>query len=266
MWSRSRRGSRTRASGSAEAPPARRAGRWLVAAAVVAVGLVGAYFLGYQRATWNPPPPSAGAVLTTTAAYVAMGLGPAAQSAWSAAVLGTAALLLPTGVLLVRTVLRYRGLERQRALGLTFFAAGCAALALAVGWGRSGLVPEVGLPARYALLSAPTLVVAYFVWTLYSLRRGVALVLLVVTAGLVPLNTRVGFGWRNWYVGGMAAVERDVTAGVDAAVLAERHRSFLLHWNQEKLEDGLRMLHDARLGPYRDLPPPPEPALRPSPP
>lgn len=251
---------------SAEAPQARRAGRWLVAAAVVAVGFIGVYFLGYQRATWNPPPPSARAVLTTSAAYVAMGVGPAARTAWSAAILGTAALLLPTGVLLIRAVLRRRGLDRQRALGLTFFAAGCAALALAVGWGRSGLVPEVGLPARYALLSAPTLVVAYFIWTLYSrrLRHGIALLLLVTAAVLVPFNTRIGFGWRNWYVGGMEAVERDVAAGVDAAVLAERHRAFLLHWDQEKLEDGLRMLQDARLGPYRDLPPPVEPALRPN--
>ena len=234
----------------------RRAGWGLVGLAVMALGLTGAYFVGYERATWNPPPPGVGAALATSAKYVAMGFGPAAQWHWAAAVLGTAAVLLPTLFVLARAALRLRGPERRRALGLACFAVACAGLALAMGWGRSGLVPEVGMPPRYALLSAPTLAAAYFVWELYGprrLRRSVALLLLVVTAALVPINTRIGFGWRNWYVGGMDAVERDLQAGVPLAAMAERHRAFLLHWDQAKLEAGMRMLRAAGLGPFGRL-------------
>ena len=251
--------------------PLRRVGWGLVTMAVLALGVTGAYFIGYERATWNPPPPDIGAALATSARYVAMGFGPAAQWRWTAAVLGTAAVLLPTLFVLARSAARLRGLEQRRALGLVAFAVACAGLALAMGWGRAGLVPEVGMPARYALLSAPTLAATYFVWELYGpvrLRSGIALLLLIVTAALVPLNTRIGFGWRNWYVGGMDAVERDLQADVPLGVMAERHRAFLLHWDQAKLEAGMRMLRAAGLGPFgpsRALPSeqaaPPEPLI-----
>lgn len=234
----------------------RRAGWALVGLAVLSVAVVGLYFVGYERADWNPPPPSIAAAAQTAASFVAMGFGPAVKAHWTFWIVVTLAGLAATAFVLVRAAMHSRGAERRRALGLVFFAAACGGVALAVGWGRSGLVPEVGMPARYALMSAPTLVAAYFVWVLYGPRRirhGVALVLLVVSAALIVPNTRVGFGWRNWYVGGMQAVERDLEAGLPAAELAERHREFLLHWDQGKLEAGMRMLKDAGLGPFRHM-------------
>ena len=245
---------------SRAAPSARRRAGWALAAlAAAAVALSGLYFVGYQRATWNPPPPGGWAVLTTSARFVAMGFGPGVQEQWVAAILGTAAFLIPTGIVLVRAALRLRGPEQRRALGLLCFAGASAGLALAVGWGRSGLMPEVGMPARYALLSAPTLIAGYFVWVLYGSRRlggGVALAFFAGVLLLGPFNTRVGLGWRNWYLAGMDAFERDLRDGVPIEALAERHQAFLLHWDLEKLEAGLRALRQGGLGLFTDRTPP----------
>ena len=52
----------------------------------------------------------------------------------------------------------------------------------------------------------------------------------------------------------MTAVRRDIATGMPRPLLAERHQSFLLHWDGDRLAAGLRMLGDAGFPPFAGLP------------
>jgi hypothetical protein len=228
---------------------------WVVSA--LGLLLVPLYFLGYEKPTWNPPSPGLAESLLTSGKFLAMSVGPVAARSWALFILVTLSLVLVTGFVLLRGLKHEQTSERRRALGLALFLGTFMLLVLAMGWGRAGLVPTAGMPARYALFAAPVLIWAYYVWELYGPRKlsqvihtGLLLLMLI----LLPFNTLKGFSWRNWYTRGMKAVEADIAAGLTPAMLAERHRAFLLHWDQGKLEDGIRMLQEAGIGPFGQPP------------
>lgn len=228
----------------------------LAAAVAVSVLLVGVYFVGYERPPWVPPNPGKHETVLTAAKFAAMALGSAVSTQFTAAILATALLLAPALlVLIVFAVEHWRapGGERERPLGLLCFAGGTAVLTLAVGYGRAAYVPSIGLPSRYVLLAAPSLAAAYFIWELYGtapLRRLMQTLLAATLVVLLPANTRAGFGWRDWYVGGMTAVERDLAAGVPRLELARRHHKFLLHWNEQLCASAMAWLRATGRGPF----------------
>lgn len=228
---------------------------YLIACACLALALSGLYLAGYRSPEWAPPNPGLLPTLITAGKFMAMALGPMGAHPRASIVLIPAVLagLVATGVLVLLALRRHQGPERFRAFGLLLFAAGSAALILAMGWGRAGWVPSFGMPYRYALMSVPTLCWAFFVWLLYgpSRLREWALALFALGALLVlPLNVRAGLAWRDWYVAGMSSVERDLCRGMDLAELADRHVRVLMHWNRGTLEERMRMLEEAGLGPW----------------
>jgi hypothetical protein len=251
-----------RATRAANTSPAR--GALLLGSAITAPLLVGVYFIGYVQPWWNPPNPGRLQTLKTTLRFLALAWGAAARNMWTIAIVAIVLVLAATILLLVRALARARGAERQRAFGMLCFAGGCAVLALAIGWGRAATDMVSGMPMRYVLFAVPALCAAYFIWELYASdapRRWLESVLCVVMLVLLPWNTREGFGlpgrydigWRGWYVTGMNAVEKDIRSGVPRLEMASRHREFLMHWDEKKLAAGMRMLHDAHIGPFSRL-------------
>jgi phosphatidylglycerophosphate synthase len=240
------------------APAGRRGALALLAAVAASLLVVAVYLASYERPAWIPPNPGKRDSVLTAAKFVAMAFGPAVRDHWEAWILVAALVLAPTALVLVLEAVhawRAAGPERERArtLGLVCFAGGTAVLTLAMGYGRAAYVPSIGMPTRYVLLAAPALVAAYLVWELYgtpTLRRTVQAGLLVLLIALLPANTRVGLGWRDWYVAGMTAVERDVAAGVPRRELAHRNYPFLLHWNEALCADAIGWLRDAGRGPF----------------
>lgn len=232
----------------------------LGAAAAAAVLLVGVYFVGYERPGWVPPNPGPRPTVATAAKFAAMAFGPAVSAHWRVAIVAAALALAPALLLLLAGARRAwraagdaREDARERALGLLCFAGGTAVLTLAMGYGRAAYVPTAGMPSRYVLLAAPALCAAYLIWELYggaAARRLAPAALLAAIAALLPANTQSGFGWRDWYVTGMRAVERDVAAGVPRAELARRHHDFLLHWNERLCADAIGWLRDTGRGPF----------------
>ncbi len=231
--------------------------RWksaaLVAAVVIAVALSALYFVNYQRAYWNPPSPGPAATIKTSLSFLAMSLGPGARSNYYLALAALLPILIGAGVVTVFAALRTRGNDRWRAAGLICFAGGCAVLVAAIGWGRAGLVPTVGMPDRYTLLSVPILLAAYFAFELFGGRAlatlgPVALLLAMLVA--LPENSRQGYTWGEWYRRGMDRVSVDIDAGVPVDEIAQRHREMLLHWNEDMLRSRIRMLREAGLGPF----------------
>jgi hypothetical protein len=236
----------------------------LLAAAIVAPILVAVYFIGYVQPWWNPPNPGRLQTLKTTLRFLALGWGAAARNAWTISIIAILLVLAATMLVLVRALVRAREAERQRAFGLLSFAGGCGVLALAIGWGRAATDMVSGMPMRYVLFAVPALCASYFIWELYASetrRRLVEWALCVAMIVLLPWNTREGFGlpgrydigWRGWYVTGMNAVEQDIRNGVPRLEMASKHREFLMHWDEKKLAAGMRMLHDAHIGPFSDL-------------
>lgn len=239
-------------------------GAMLLTSAIVAPTLVAVYFIGYVKPWWNPPNPGRLQTLKTTLRFLALAWGAAARSAWTISIIAIVAVLAINTLLLVRALVRCSEAERQRAFGLLSFAGGCAVLALAIGWGRAATDMVSGMPMRYVLFAVPALCATYFIWELYAPvapRRWLEAALCLAMIVLLPWNTREGFGlpgrydvgWRGWYVTGMNAVEHDIESGVPRLEMASRHREFLMHWDEAKLAAGMRMLHDAQIGPFRRL-------------
>jgi hypothetical protein len=202
----------------------------LVLAAAAALGVLAAalYFVGYERPSWIPVNPGVWPTLETAGRFTAMGFG----SSYSLVSALAALLFLGSGlVVLGRRVMRGPAdAERRRALALLAFMGGCVLLALSVGYGRAALVPDVGMPSRYALLAVPAIAAACFV--------------------ALPFNVRDGWATRDWYVPNMNAVEHDIDAGVPRDELVRRHRQFLLHWDANLLAEGMDILHERRIGPF----------------
>jgi hypothetical protein len=235
--------------------------RWvssfLIGAAIVALGLIGLYFVGYEQPSWNPPNPGIGSTLKTTSKFLAFGFGPAATKFWALSVSLALSLLLPSLWVAMLAVLRHQGAERQRALGILLCFGNLILFALAMGWGRAGAIPLMGLPLRYVLLAVPLFCVIFFVWELYgssrlrSLAQGGLLLAMVIA---LPFNTTLGLRWGDWYQQGMQAIEQDLLIGTSPALLAQHHRDFLIHWwSEDQLAAGIQMLHEANIGPFAQI-------------
>lgn len=233
----------------------------------IAVAIAGTiyYFIGYTPATWNPDSPGVVATIKTALKFLALGFGPVVSARAGAWALALLAIGLPVLFVVMRRVVEATDERRGVALRWLAYLAGVASLALAFGWGRAGLVPVAGLPDRYVLLAIPGLIWVYFAAEAHAgpaLMRGCQIALLLIAVVLLPLNTRDGFEWRNWYRSGMQAVIRDIDAGVPREALVMRHRQFLMAWSPERLAIGMEMLREAGLGPFARLQPPARSATR----
>ena len=154
-----------------------------------------------------------------------------------------------SGAVLIASFIRSDRSERLRLLGLLLFVAGTVVLALAIGSGRAA---KRGMSTRYALLGVPMFCLAYFAWEIYgppALRKLARTGFLLIAIVLAPFNLRAGIERRNWFDRGFREVEQDLRAEVPSAVLAARHHAFL-HEDEAVLARKIRMLHEARFGPF----------------
>lgn len=218
--------------------------------------IVGVYFIGYERPSWNPPSPGLRATLKTGAKFMAMAFGPSASLSWRLSISMVMLLVTLTMGLIVFAIFKTRGREFQRAVGLFFFLGTSIIFALAIGYGRAGLVPSVGLPTRYVLLAVPTLIICYSIWELYGLpimRNMINWGLFISMLVLFVNNTKDGFAWRNYYLGGADTVIKDLKQGIPQSVLIQRHQNFLLHWNKQMLISSMQQLKKAKMGPFKSM-------------
>jgi hypothetical protein len=224
--------------------------RVAVAASTLAAVETGLYFVGWEAATWYPDNPGPQETIETTAKLVFLGWGPAARRSYVLMGLLTAAVAIPAVVALVRAV-RRPGPARRPAVALGLVLAGVVATAGAVAYGRAALVPTEGLADRYVIITVPAIIGAWFVVQRFGaagVRRLVQGLVLAGAVVLLPLNWQQGYEWRDWYVGEMESVERDLDAGVNAEELADRHGDFLMHWDRDELVRRIELLRDADIG------------------
>jgi hypothetical protein len=231
-------------------------GAFLMASAVIALGLTGLYFIGFTRPVPATAAPGLGASLMAAMQFLALGFGPVARSSWTLSIAAALAILGPSTVVAIRAILRQKDQERYRTLGILLFFGNVAIYALAIGWGRAEVLqlPAWGgvWPTRYVLLAVPALITAFFIWELYGSIRFRAVVQYSLFLGmlvLIPFNTIHGRWWYDWYLQGVKPFEEDLLAEMSRSELIERHQNFLLTWMQPN-GDKLQMLHDAGIAPF----------------
>lgn len=239
--------------------------RWMVlfqgGCVFLSIALIGLYFVGYEQLAQ----PTAGvlATLVTATRLAGMALGPVGagtgrvfpESMIGVLICGIAVLLWASAIIPLNRGFRCnRSGGRVRVFGLLIFGAASGALVLLIAWGRAGLVPGFGLPPRYAVLIAPGLCAAYFAWVLYGSQGHDRVAIGFVTAVLLalPFNIREGLRVRDAYVAGMSSFEQDLSDGLSWQSLAERHQQFLMSWDYAAVMKGMQLLHDAKMGPWRD--------------
>ncbi|MEO6220955.1 MAG: hypothetical protein ABIO81_11040, partial [Ginsengibacter sp.] len=190
----------------------------------------------------------------TSIHFMALAIGPIASASWRLSGFFVLVLIISTAILLVVTIIKSRGIELRRAIGLLFFLGGNIVFALAMGYGRATMVPTVGLPIRYVLLAAPILIICYSSWQLYGalfFRKIVQSTLFMLMVILIFYNTRKGLEWRDWYIQEADAVLQDIKLGIPHSQLVTRHQEFLLHWNRNMLSKGMEQLKQAGMGPLK---------------
>jgi hypothetical protein len=218
------------------------------------------YLYRYYAPWWNPPNPGKRATVVTALKFAGMATGPGFfEHPRLVALVLTPVILGAAALIAVRAwrALAARDEERWRLAGLVCFIGGCAVLTAAMGYGRAAMVPKYGIPERYALLAAPTVVAAYFVWDLYGAawrRRAAQWALLALAIFLLPANRLHGGYFLDWYTPHMDAVLADIRAGVPRAELAHRHLFYLMRWDEQGLVDRIGWLRDARIGPFARVP------------
>jgi len=227
-------------------------GWWLMAASLGSVTLAGLYFVGYQHPTWNPPNPGVLPSLKVILQMFALGFGASAFFWFKPGVLVAVPFLIASAWQGLQRVIRQS--PGEFSAGPLVFLGTAIFFAAAVGWGRAGYVPEIGIPLRYVSISLPAFIAAYFIWTTatspwaLTVQRGLALAMLL----LLPVNTVAGHRlFADWYDEGMTAVREDLAHGVPLDQVAVRHQPFLVHWWQpSELERHMQMLRNAGIGPF----------------
>jgi hypothetical protein len=190
--------------------------------------LVAAYFNDYARPEHFSPASSwKGAMLVTTR-FLGGGFGSGSRY-WPDTGLVAIALVFFTAWVLARTLLVQRE-EFPRAAGLAAFLAGCAGLAFAVGWGRSGYTTETGHESKYFVFSMLVVCCAYFAWMLcdwpVERRRGVCLSAMLLVLLTVPGGSVAAKAHGRSVRAVLTAYERDVQAGLPLDAMAAKHVLF----------------------------------------
>jgi len=258
--------------------------RWVVpfqsACVIISIVFACRYFVHYVPPPERlyhfdqvPPPAFLVSTLVTAVRFVGMSLGPVGagigriltaesstggvpQSNISVVFCGVGALLWVSSMIPLRRGLglhRIGTSEGSRFFGFLIFAAAMAALALVLAWSRSGWVPILGMPSRYALLSVPGLCAVYFAWILYgpeTARNRFAIACAIAILLALPFNVQEGLEERDIYVAGMRAFEQDLAEGLSWQELADRHYKFLLEWDRDGLAERMQMLQEAKIAPF----------------
>jgi hypothetical protein len=217
-----------------------------MAAAVVILAVI---TIGSNR-IMGLPIQSIPALLRGAVMFLAMGFGMTAGFHWPSSGYAIVLLWLATLVLLMRSALMPG--DRLRIGGLLAYWLAFTALALAVGWGRSGNDPNSCLEPRYGILSLPFLCALYLI-------IGVTLPRLTSKIGQFLLCSLIVFwsaenfryGWLDaqWYHQKNERFLADMNAGKPLMYLIYRHRWWVpMPWTlplYTDMERGMRSLHDA---------------------
>jgi hypothetical protein len=237
--------------------------------AVLAVLLVGFYFLGYNKALGvaavsKLPEVNLKASLETSMQILSISLGTAVKPYWRLVGAAILALLLLSVAILVVAMLK-EPQERLRALGLLLFISATGALVFTVGRARAGLGEEYALSGVYLNMAIPALCCAYLICIVYgppAIGSLVQMCLFIVTCLFFLPNLVNGLGTGRHFSNIGQVLEQDIRTGIPSFILAERHIAFLNPATDdvEGIALRLRQMQEAGIPQFRHMAP--DPAFR----
>jgi hypothetical protein len=144
--------------------------------------------------------------------------------------------------------------DRDRLVVATAVASGTIALALGIGWGRSGFGPYAGFAVRYALLAFPIVGAGYLVWLQFGGRvfgSLVPTVMFTISCLFLTQHCRTGLAEGRQFVAKTRAFDADLAAGLPPDELATRHPD--LFPCPDRFPERLRQLRDSGFARYRAI-------------
>ncbi len=245
---------------SASDLPARRNSILVLSLAMLAVLLVGLYFVGYhisQGIAAKVPTPSLKASLATSVEVLSISFGAAVAPYWRIVGLAVLMLLLLSVAVLIAALLK-QPQERLRALGALLFIAVVGPLVLIVGRARAGLGEEYALSGVYLNMALPALSCAYLIWIVYGKRDLSNIIQMCLFTGACLFfltNLYNGIGTGRYFSRSRQAFEQDTRAGVPPFILAERHVAFLdpSQPDVSEIASSLRKMQQAGIPQFRDM-------------
>lgn len=225
----------------------RRTGILVLGLSMLALLLVGLYFVGYNRTPHGRATPDLWTMLRVSLEFLTTSYGPLARGAWPYVALVIGILVVVSGGGLILAWFK-EPRQRSQSLGLLLFMASIAGLGLGVGSGRPG-----GFAARYVSLALPMLFCIYFMSQLFygSCRQFIQLVLFTLISSAWLANMNAGATFARDRHQALTAFEADISSGTPGRMLAERYQKTLNQIRSvEFLEQHLYKLHKAGIEPY----------------
>jgi hypothetical protein len=151
-----------------------------------------------------------------------------------------------------------------RAAGLMAFLGAMAALAVGIGWARSGLGPDYCRASRYVALAAPFALGVYLLAVVagHRLGSGIQWLMLAAVLAATPAKARIAVERGELNKGRSTVFERDIRAGMSPEQLAARHRwlnpalagSPSYEFHKDQMIAGLKIMRRKAIGPFAHLP------------
>jgi hypothetical protein len=216
---------------------------------VAAIVILSTITIGSNRISGAPVQGILG-LLRGAVMFLSTGFGMTAGYHWPSSGYAIVLLWLAAPVLLMRSALVSGG--RLPVGGLLAYWLAFTALALAVGWGRSGNDPKFCLEPRYGILSLPFLCAVYLIMGL-TLPPLTAKIGRFLFCSLIVFWSADNFthGWLDarWYHEKNERFLADMNTGKPLMYLIYRHRWWIpMPWSSylyTDMETGMRSLHDA---------------------
>lgn len=243
--------------------PSQAAWAWVVGCFTFLVAV--AYFVDLRPVRQEERTRGFSAFGRTTAEVLSLGFGPPPLALWQPWAVAVACFFVLAAALLVRSWMRWP-CERLRSGGLLAALAGVAAVVAAVGAGRGGRNPLLGLSHHYVILVVPGLVLVYLAllvaapaWLGRFVGRGLAL----ASGGMLVLNIPTGLAGARAIREQAGLFERDIRAGLPPLVLSERYAlsptpTGVSLNKPERLRSHLAALQRAGIGLFDAMRPDPE--------
>lgn len=245
--------------------------RVALVAGLLTMVMVPLYFYGLTKTEYHPPPESLWAVAVSAVNLLGVGGVSATPFLHSPGYDGITATGAAASVLVFATsvmlLLSLRDpARRPQAIALGSLLAGLLCLVAGLAYGRAGM-GNVMSANRYVTLTMPVVVVAYFAWV--ACGRGhfakviPAGLFAVAALSCVP-NAWYGFAIGRWHTDHLKQLEHAIKVGLPHSFLAEQYPFAYPGPSQIRL-DGLALLRDKGVKPFRDIKPDPKLTAEPVP-
>ena len=244
-------------------PQKRQQSVWVFMPTLIALALMGLYFVNYTPyfpindpssiPSW-PPPAGMRDTAIATLQVLGMSLGIATKPHAELCGFAIFAVGLATIAMLIWRALKYSD-DQLRTLGLMLFLATAAVLVFVIARSRAGMGLDYIYQGHYFVTVMPALCCMYLVWEIQGgvVGRLVQFGLVAAIAVLFPLNLVAAIQIGQDVRQRTAAFEHDVRNGIPASVLAERHFASDLVPRAEKLAVILKDYKAHSIGIFKEI-------------